>query len=290
MKPLLVHRTEIVNSSVGGWSVALTDCDGVVDELYRILTGWELTRQFATAESVADVSIRKTDGGYSWESRRLTRPKQWDEIPPRTVMNVVSDIHDVLFDWFLSANPYPCLHTGAVRIGDGLVCFPSVRSSGKSTLCAELVACGHPLFCDDVLPIVPDTLRGFAMGIAPMLRLPLPKASSATLKQFAESRRGISNQRWSYLYLMENEIALFGTTAQIRHLVLLDRQRGGRARLVEIPAAEMLREVILQNFGSRTDPDTVLNSLHALVSSTPCLKLTYSDLGEAREMLERHCR
>jgi hypothetical protein len=46
-------------------------------------------------------------------------------------MSVVSDIHDVLFDWFqLKAPETPCLHAGAVDTGEGLVVFPAIGKAG----------------------------------------------------------------------------------------------------------------------------------------------------------------
>ena len=283
----MTNTTEVVVSEIGQWSIAVTDSPGVIDELHHILRGWRLRRTDASDSMGADVHIQRMKGGFSWESKRLPKPKQWDEIPPETIMNVVSDLHDVIFDWYLLANPaIPCLHAGAVSIGDDLFCFPSVRTSGKSSLCMELVAAGHQFYCDDVLPVQPETLEGLAMGVAPMVRLPFPKQHSDRLRDFVAIRRGLTGPDWSYMRLLDGEIAPFGKRAKIRHLVLLDRGPRRKARLTEISAAEMLKELILQNFGGRSDPGVVLETLHALVRNASCLKLVYAEARDARQLLE----
>lgn len=45
------------------------------------------------------------------------------------------------------------LHASAVCIAGGCVAFVGPRGAGKSTLAADLHARGHPVLCDDILPI-----------------------------------------------------------------------------------------------------------------------------------------
>lgn len=46
-----------------------------------------------------------------------------------------------------------CLHASAVRVGRNVVGFLGRSGMGKSTVAASLVACGHLLVSDDVLPV-----------------------------------------------------------------------------------------------------------------------------------------
>ena len=51
-------------------------------------------------------------------------PGLWGIDPPTSTMNVVRDVHDVFFDWFLKDNAqHLCLHAAAVRVGAGSAMF-----------------------------------------------------------------------------------------------------------------------------------------------------------------------
>src|SRR5947209_2721729 len=179
------ERTIVLALGAFGWTIAFTDCPAVVEGLEAILTGWRLRRLPSAAGLRPDARVRRTRAGFAWQSDRMPKPELWDEHPPGSAMQVVCDVHDVLFDWFLKANPrHVCLHGAAVRIGAGLVCFPSVQRAGKSTLCVALAARGHAVYGDDVVAIEPGQSRGAAFGIAPRLRKPLPQAVGARLRRF----------------------------------------------------------------------------------------------------------
>jgi hypothetical protein len=197
-------------------------------------------------------------------------------------MSVINDIHDVFFDWFLQQHPdYLCLHGAAVRIGGGLVCFPSVHWAGKSTLCVALAALGETMFCDDVLPIEPRGNRGVAMGIAPLLRKPLPRELGARAIRFVKDRCGPSDRRWLYVALKEGEIAPFGGRADIRALVLLERQARSAAKLVPLGKNEMLKEIILQNFARHGPPAQILDRLLRITGRAACYRLRYGRIADA---------
>lgn len=53
------------------------------------------------------------------------------------------------------ANGFELLHASAVEHETGVLAFVAVSGGGKSSLAAELVRRGLPLFCDDVLAIAP---------------------------------------------------------------------------------------------------------------------------------------
>ncbi len=206
-------------------------------------------------------------------------------------MEAMADVHDVLFDWYLQLRPdTPCLHAGAVRIGEGLVCLIGRGRAGKSTLCGELLAAGHQLYCDDVLPIDPQTHEGIGMGIAPVLRLPAPATPRARIAAFAAARLGPRSRSRAYLAVEEGRIAPFGSRAPVRHIVLLERKEGEKARLVPVSVADTLRELIIRNFGSRADVRVALGKLHTVVAAARCQRLIYSDLRQAADLIARQCK
>lgn len=266
-----------------GWSIALDDCDDVSESLRSVLYGWDVQVTAGARRTRFDAAIARTTRGFKWTSSpRRPKPKLWGDIPPKTAMNVVSDIHDVFFDWFLLDRPsWPCLHAAAVEIGGRLVCIPAVGQSGKSSLCVELTARGCRLFCDDVLPIDPATGDGFAMGIAPMMRRPLPASPRAKLAEFASQRMGLRHRRWMYIALAKDEIAPFGARAPIGAVVLLNRKSAARAQLEPLSPAVALREMLLQDFGGRGNRGLALASLHSVLAGARCFRLTYSDLADA---------
>jgi hypothetical protein len=210
----------------------------------------------------------------------------WDKRPPETAMNVISDVHDVLFDWYLTDHPEMlCLHAGAVDFGPGLVCFPSIRKAGKSTLGVALAARGFRFFCDDVLPVEPPSLEGIAMGTAPLLRKPLPTSLGENLIAFVAAHAGPSNENWTYVCLPADRAAPFGSRKAIRVLVLLERREAARASLEPIAKPEMMRELVMQNFGARGSPALVVDSFATLIETRDCFRMIYDDVMEAVDLL-----
>jgi hypothetical protein len=269
--------------SATGWTIAFTECPDVVGGLEAILHGWGLRR---IARGAPDAEITRICEGYVWESAERPKPVMWDRKPPGTAMNVISDVHDVMFDWFLADHPdLLCLHAGAVDLGRGLLCFPSVGRAGKSTLCVALTERGHHFYCDDVLPIDPQSLSGIAMGIAPLLRKPLPRTLGKKLARFIAERKGPSSRYWTYLRLSRREIAPHGDRKPILALVLLERRKSSQAELFPVRKSEMLKEAILQNFGARATPGMILDNLAKLIESRDCYRLIYDDVNEAADLL-----
>jgi hypothetical protein len=201
-------------------------------------------------------------------------------------MNVICDVHDVFFDWFLKEHPrHLCLHAAAVRVGRGLVCFPCVHKAGKSTLCIALAALGQIVYGDDVLPIEPKNNDGVAMGMMPRLRRPLPAEVRASLLDFITAREGPRDKDWLYVRLRETEIAPFGERAPITALVFLDRQHRGKAKFEQIGNSEMLRELILRNFADQVPPVALIDRLMAITTKVQCGRLQYGHVSDAAKLL-----
>jgi hypothetical protein len=217
----------------------------------------------------------------------MPKPAPWSKRAPASTMEAVWDVHDVFFDWWLKKNPrYLCIHGAAVCMGDGLVCFPSVTRAGKSTLCVELVSSGRLLYCDDVLPIEPRFNYGMAMGIAPILRKPLPHILGADFINFVTARTGPSNRDWTYVTLGRREIASFGDLAPIKALVLLKRDSRHGSKIETMSRSEMVREIILQNFASAVPPAQILDRLLQIAQEAGCYRLQYGRRSSAARLLE----
>src|SRR5690606_31987274 len=167
-------RDHIVTLGAFDWRIAFRGAEKAAAGFARILTGWNVLLEQGDG-SAADVLIECSGRGFTWHSTRMSQPLRWTERTPRTTMQVIGDVHDVLFDWFLAIRPqHLSLHAAAARFGDACVCFPSVAKAGKSTLMIELARRGHQVLCDDVMPLEPQRNRALGLGIAPRLRLPLP--------------------------------------------------------------------------------------------------------------------
>jgi hypothetical protein len=281
------NATILLSFESTGWTIAFTRCPEVVEGLNAILHGWGVRRITSPGQRKIDAYVTKTTSGYRWRAESMTKPKPWSKRAPVSTMEAVWDLHDVFFDWWLEKNPrHLCIHGAAVRMGKGLVCFPSVTRAGKSTLCVELVSSGRMLYCDDVLPIEPRSNFGMSMGIAPILRKPLPRDIGSAFIDFVTARRGPSNKDWTYVILGRGEIAPFGDVAPIKALVLLRRDNQTGAHLETVPRNEMLREIILQNFASTVPPVQILDRLLHIAERVGCYRLRYGRIASAAQLLE----
>lgn len=177
------------------------------------------------------------------------------------------------------------LHAGAFAIGRRLIAVTGPRRAGKSTLIGRLCAdTDVQVFCDDVLPINLSG-QGVALGVAPRLRLPLPNNAAAGFQKFVKQHLGPHDGR--YGYVCSSNLAPHGTQLPLGALVVLDRQAGEQAHLCSIPEDDALFYALQQNMGNFGSPDEALASTQALLGSLNCVRLVYSDLEEAVQLLKR---
>jgi hypothetical protein len=278
---------QIVSFGACGWRIAFTDCEDVLADLPTIFQGWKIQLHSRIGKPNLHAHVVKmANGRYRWHSNNMPRPEAWDSEPPTSAMDVICDVHDVLFDWFLKDNPrHLCLHAAAVRMGRGLVCFPSVHKAGKSTLCVALAAVGQTVYSDDVLPIEPRENSGVAMGIMPRLRLPLPANLDRSLRDFIADRKGPADRDWLYVKLRGAEVSPLGQQAPITALVFLDRKRQSRAQLKPVDKSEMLRELILQNFADQIPPVSIMDRLLAMTKNAQCSRLQFDRISDGVNLL-----
>lgn len=183
-----------------------------------------------------------------------------------------------------SQNPI-ALHAGAVAMGNRLIAITGPRRAGKSTLIARL--CAEPdlqIFCDDVLPISPLG-EGIALGVAPRLRLPLPAKASKHFTQFANQHVGPNDSR--YGYLCTGNLAGNGTQLPLDAIVVLDRQTDTAACLHTMNEDDALFYALEQNMGNFESPAKALEATQALLGKLTCVRLVYSNLEEAVQLLRK---
>ena len=181
-----------------------------------------------------------------------------------------------------------CLHAAAVGMAGRLIVFPSVRRAGKSTLSVALAQAGYAFFGDDVLPLsfsADDRARGHALGIAPRLRLPLPKTLPQDFRDWAEQVDGPRNRQYKYLELAGQPVQ--GMTLPVGAFVILDRQDDlVSARLSPVSPDIAMDALLHQNFTRDRHSADILRAIAATLSAQPVFRLAYADLADAVACLE----
>lgn len=126
---------------------------------FHRLPGWDLLRFPETADFYLD-----TAGAVACHLRR----------PEAGATAEVLFLGLVLAFWF-ERTGRPALHAAAVAAGGAALALLAWNRGGKSTLAASLLAAGHPLLTDDVLPLEPslepDAAGFHALPSYPQMRL-----------------------------------------------------------------------------------------------------------------------
>ncbi|MDH3240269.1 MAG: PqqD family protein [Alphaproteobacteria bacterium] len=265
--------------------VVLADCAPVLPIIDRVLAAWPHVVESGGPERLAPqahrITLARTASLYLLDSPWLDRL-----IRHRDPLNAVCDLVVHLVHGFVATNPTAlCLHSAAARIGGRLVVFPNVYRGGKSLLSAHLAALGAEIFADDVIPVRGRANHGFALGLAPRLRLPFPDVVEPEFETFVARHAGPVSARYRYLDLGPGRQAPFGATAPIGAFVLLDRREDHAAALEPLARGETLRRVIARNFARRQPARRILDRLQRVVEGTPCYRLAYGDPATAARLL-----
>ncbi len=183
-----------------------------------------------------------------------------------------------------------CLHGAAVEFAGRLVVFPNRYRAGKSLLSGCLAAAGHRVFTDDILPMRVGSrtriVSGLATGVPPRLRLPLPENLPPQYSEFLDSAAGQSSEHYRYLSFSADLQAPRNLACPVGSFVFLERAPNTQPGLQPMRQADMLREVVWQNFARAMPSGQILHVLKSLVSATGCFRLTYDDPGDAVELLQ----
>ncbi len=265
--------------------VVLADCAPVLPIIDRVLAAWPHVAEPGGLAGLAPQTHRIT---IARAGRIFLLDSPWLDrlIRHRDPLNAVCDLVVHLVHGFVATNPSAlCLHSAAACVGGRLLVFPNVYRGGKSLLSAHLAALGAEIFADDVIPVRGRANHGFALGLAPRLRLPFPEVVGPEFETFVARHAGPSSDRYQYLDLGPGRQAPFGATAPIGAFVLLDRQEGKEAALEPLARGETLRRVIARNFSRRQPAQRILDRLERIVARTPCYRLAYGDPATAARLL-----
>ncbi len=264
-------------------------CDEVIEDLIKILRGWDIREEPPEPSGHAIVRLKRTRYSYRRVSPWTKTLSECRKARRIDNSDALFGIHYDLLKWYVEAQrTRPCLHNAAVKFASGLIAFLNETKTGKTTLTIQLAMLGHPIFCDGWLPIEqPDSL-GVALGILPWSRLPALTRVRADFKRYLKSRRGPGNRRWMYVDLRAEELTSHGATAHVRTLVLLDRKAEirGRARVEPVPKDKMLTELIEQNYARQLSAMDIFDKLHTLTETADCFSLRYASVNAGAAVLQ----
>lgn len=265
--------------------IALQGAPLVHRVLDQIITGWPyqtVTEPCPFENHAAYLAhVFETPQGLRAASHYLDEPL--DGLSPTSAAcAVVADLAQA----FVDADPnLRALHCGAVKINGRLVVLTGPHRAGKSTLIARLTAePGFKVFCDDVLPIT-ATGQGVSLGIAPRLRLPLPDSAQPAFTAHVD--RWITAQDSRYAYLTPPSLAVHGETAPLGAIIVLDRRDSGPAQFTALAPDTVLRTVLARSLADSPSAQTAFEQMHDLISGRLSLRLVYSDLEQAVDLLRR---
>jgi hypothetical protein len=273
-----------------GWAVDFDGCEDVVAGVLSVFKGWDISvgapQELRTWKPRALIS--RNPQGWHWQEIGAPKARDWDAIPPRSAMRVITDVHEAAIHWYLDDNPQLlCLHGAAAKIGSGLVCFPARGRAGKSTLIANLAALGHKIFSDDVIGFEAKGNRGRALGFMPRLRSPLPPNTAPDARKYIEDHKGLASDGWIYLRPGSRQIANLGETARIKAVILLERMDQGSSELESINTAPILKLLIAENIIRKLPMPQIFDRLHRLSITCQRYIMRYSDPLEAAQFLTK---
>jgi Coenzyme PQQ synthesis protein D (PqqD) len=259
----------------------LTGAEMILPVLQRVAFGWP-HRAVTTdphASPFFSITARAEGALLTCESHiQGSAPRRFDAV------NAVCDAMVGLALALPAEHPnLICLHAAAVAMNGRLVVFPNVQRAGKSTLSAALAQAGHALFSDDVVPLSftrDGHAKGYAMGIAPRLRLPLPEALGQGFRDWAEAVGGPRNRQYMYLALAAQPPR--GELLPLGAFVILDRQESPvDARLEPVGPDVAMDALLFQNFTRDRHSGDILRAIAATLADRPSFRLTYHNLDDA---------
>ena len=261
-------------------SVELINCGHLSDRFPLIFPGWQISEVSAEYSSPV-LSLKLEEHNYVLESDWLEKPA-YRKNEDAAICLLVAEL---MRAYVHEDRRLLCLHGAAAEFAGKLVLFPSNYRTGKSILSACLAASGVRLFGDDVLPINLLDAEGIAPGFAPRLRLPLPDNLGSETRDFIDKHNRLQGEQYLYLDIKDDVLAPRGCQLPIGAFVLLEREEGARPVFENVSEAEVLRQVIWQNFARETEAPKILGVLSKLVAGSQRLRLRYDRAEDAVKLL-----
>lgn len=262
--------------------VQLTDCDELLKHIPLVFPGWSIHTAPDTAEAPILDLCRQGETyvlqGH-WLAEPLTRNDMADALSAL--------VAELMRAYVQQDERLLCLHGAAAEFNGKLVIFPSKYRAGKSILSACLAAAGVQLFCDDVLPIGLAEGQGIAPGLALRLRKSLPDNLAPESLGFVDRHIRLRGENYLYLDLADGLMAPRGRQLPIGAFVLLEREPGVTTLLEEVSAAEVLQQVVWQNFAREAEAPKILELLSRLAANAQRFRLRYDRAEDAVWLLQQ---
>ncbi len=261
--------------------IALVDCRHLIDHFPLVFPGWRIE---ASTEKLPSpiLTLRLDKSTYTLQAEWLKQPLcNTDEVDA-----ICGFVAELLRAYVKNDSNLLCLHGAAAVFAGKLVVFPSKYRAGKSVLSACLAAANIQIFSDDALPVSVPEGHGISPGLALRLRIPLPENLNLESKNFIESHRGLEGKQYLYLDLNNNLLAARGSIAPVGAFVLLEREEGAVPTLEDISEAEVLHQVVWQNFAREAEAPQILGRLSQLVASAGRYRMRYDRAEDAVAFLQ----
>ena len=265
--------------------VVLINCRHLLECFPFVFPGWQIA-EASTEISPPVLSLTLDENKYVLEGFWLENPVYRDNEDGAICLLVA----ELMRAYVHEDRQLLCLHGAAAEFAGKLVLFPNKYRAGKSILSVSLACAGVPLFCDDVLPISLRTGEGIAPGLAPRLRLPLPDNLSPLTRDYISKHSRLQGEQYLYLDLENDTLAPRGCQLPIGAFVLLEREEGARPVLENVSEADILHQVIWQNFAREAEAPEILALLSQLVASSKRLRLRYDRAEDAVRLLRQEFR
>lgn len=269
-------------------AVELNGCEHLVALFRTIMPGWSFLRlEDHEAEISSFLTVRSQGSRYLVDSVYADKSRLIAD-PVDVVCAIVADLAWATVD----ANArWLCLHCAAFEIKGGLVLFPNIHRSGKSTLATVLGLKNVPIFTDDFLAIEVNQQRivcGLSSGVAPRMRQPWPPDLSSEMMRNLSSSLIASSRAYSY----HSSSAFVGMPVKrgkrlpIRAFVLLNRDVDLQStKIAPIDKADVLTSIIKQNFARSRNASKILRGLHFLASNLPGYEMQYQNAEKGADQI-----
>lgn len=262
--------------------VKFVDCGKLIECLESVFPTWDIIEvSLADSKENAILSVTRENNAYCIDGFWLDKPmRRADKVD--AVCGLVAEL---IRAYVREDSRLLCLHGASAEFSGKLVVFPSQYRSGKSVLSACLASSGIQLYGDDVLPISLAEGKGIAPGLALRLRRPLPENLTRKSADFIRSHTGLTGKQYQYLDLGDEQLAQKGAQAPIGAFVLLEREENAIATFEETSEAEVLRQVVWQNFAREAEAPHILEVLSQLVAKSQHYRLRFDRAEDAVKLL-----